>query len=215
MSKSKTVDDVIQNRIIGHDNIDPSKLQANPNNWRTHPQNQMDVIAGSLGEVGWVQSVIVNKGTGLIVDGHARVEMALAMGAKSIPVAYVELTPEEEATVLATYDPIGAMARSDDEKLKALLQQAGPQDPALSAMLDEMMSNLNARVNERPFGGDNMDDIEKETSPTKTDEGYSAFEIVMQHDNKLKLLEAIRKIKMEHSLESNEDALMVMVCEFL
>ena len=38
-----------------------------------------------------------------------------------MPVLYVDLDPEEEALVLATLDPIGAMAGRDDEKLQALL----------------------------------------------------------------------------------------------
>ena len=38
-----------------------------------------------------------------------------------MPVLYVDLEPDEEALVLATLDPIGAMAGRDDEKLRALL----------------------------------------------------------------------------------------------
>ncbi len=99
----------------------PDQLLANPANWRIHPKTQQDALAGALDAVGWVQQVLVNKRTGFVVDGHARVALAISRGEPTVPVLYVDLAPDEEALVLATLDPIGAMAGRDDEKLKALL----------------------------------------------------------------------------------------------
>lgn len=127
-----------RNRIVGSEMVDPSQLLANPNNWRTHPGNQRDALRGSLSEVGWVQQVMVNVTTGHMVDGHARVEEAISRGEASIPVLYVELEPEEEALVLATLDPIGAMAQRDDAKLAELLADLEATDPGLLALLDEL-----------------------------------------------------------------------------
>ena len=68
-----------------------------------------------------MQSVIVNRTTGYLVDGHLRVELAKAAGQSSIPVVYVELSEEEEQVILASLDPIGAMATADRDKLAELL----------------------------------------------------------------------------------------------
>ncbi len=99
-----------RSRIVGSGDEAPDQLLANPGNWRTHPANQRAALRGSLDTVGWVQQVMVNRRTGFVVDGHARVALAISRNEPSVPVLYVDLSPEEEALVLATLDPIGAMA---------------------------------------------------------------------------------------------------------
>jgi hypothetical protein len=97
-----------RNRIVGSGEEAPDQLLANPANRRIHPKAQQDALAGALDAVGWVQQVLVNRRTGFVVDGHARVALALSRGEATVPVLYVDLAPEEEALVLATLDPIGA-----------------------------------------------------------------------------------------------------------
>jgi hypothetical protein len=127
-----------RNRIVGSGDEPPGQLLANPRNWRTHPASQRDALRGSLSEIGWVQQILVNRQTGHVVDGHARVEEALTQGEPSVPVLYVDLTPEEEGLVLATLDPIGAMATRDDERLLELLSTLSTDDPGLAALLAEL-----------------------------------------------------------------------------
>lgn len=125
-------------RIVGHGNEDPNDLLANPRNWRIHPKAQQDALAGALDQVGWVQQVTVNKTTGHLVDGHLRVELALRREEPTVPVTYVELTPEEEGLVLASLDPIAAMAGQDDEKLRQLLAEVEFDSKALESALQEL-----------------------------------------------------------------------------
>lgn len=108
-----------RNRIVGEDLVDADQLLANPRNWRVHPKAQQDALEGVLREVGWVQRVIVNQRTGFVVDGHARVAMAISRG-EHVPVVYVDLSEEEEALVLATLDPLSAMAGTDQDLLDQL-----------------------------------------------------------------------------------------------
>jgi DNA modification methylase len=103
-----------RNRIVGHGEEDPEQLLANPRNWRIHPKAQQDALRGVLSTVGWVQDVIVNQRTGFVVDGHARVAMAISAGER-VPVVYVDLSEAEEALILATFDPISSMAAKDSE----------------------------------------------------------------------------------------------------
>ena len=127
-----------RNRITGAGEEAPDQLLANPANWRIHPKAQQDALAGALDAVGWVQQVLVNRRTGFVVDGHARVALALSRGEPTVPVLYVDLDPDEEALVLATLDPIGAMAGRDDEKLRALLADVTVDDAALLALLGDL-----------------------------------------------------------------------------
>jgi len=126
------------NRIVGHADVAPSTLIANPRNWRQHPGAQRKALAGALNEVGWVAQVIVNKRTGHLVDGHARVELALERNEPTVPVVYVDLSPDEEAVVLACLDPLAAMATADTEKLDALMREMSVSDAALQEMFASM-----------------------------------------------------------------------------
>jgi len=122
------------NRIVAHGEESPAALVANPENWRKHPKAQRAALGGILSEVGWVQSVIVNQRTGRLVDGHLRVEVAAANGEDMVPVAYVDLSENEERAILATLDPLGAMADKDREQLSAVLESI-ESDDSLGAVL--------------------------------------------------------------------------------
>jgi len=130
------MNDPWRSRITGHGEEDPSQLLANPRNWRIHPKAQQDALTAVLDKVGWVQDVIVNKTTGHVLDGHLRVGLAISREEESIPVVYVELTEDEEALILATFDPLGALAGTDDEILRSLVSDIGDQPPELAALLD-------------------------------------------------------------------------------
>ena len=130
-----------RNRITGTGEEAPDQLLANPANWRIHPKAQQDALAGALDQVGWVQQVLVNRRSGFVVDGHARVALALHRGEPTVPVLYVDLEPAEEALVLATLDPIGAMAGRDEEKLRALLADVSVDDAGLLALLGDLAGN--------------------------------------------------------------------------
>ncbi len=127
-----------RNRIIGEGEQPASQFIANPANWRTHPQAQRDAMRGALNEVGWVQRVVVNARTGYLVDGHERVWQALQNGDAPVPYVEVDLSEAEEAYVLATLDPIGAMAAADKEQLDALLHEVQSGEAGVQAMLSEL-----------------------------------------------------------------------------
>ncbi len=136
--RSKVATSAWRNRITGSGLEDPSQLLANPANWRTHPAAQRNALRGSLDTVGWVQQILVNTTTGHVVDGHARVEEALSRHEATVPVLYVELSADEEALVLATLDPIAAMADRDTAKLEALLASVSVDDAGLRRLLADM-----------------------------------------------------------------------------
>ena len=75
-----------KNRIISSGTEAPDQLLANPLNWRVHPQDQQTALMDVLGEIGWVQEVIVNQRTGHLVDGHLRVVLALRNDETEVPV---------------------------------------------------------------------------------------------------------------------------------
>ncbi len=130
-----------QNRIVGYGEEPPDQLLANPLNFRTHPKNQQDTLSGVLSEVGIVQNVLVNKRTGYVIDGHLRISLAMREHQPTVPVTYVDLTESEEALILATLDPISAMATADRDKLDELLREVSTSDAAVMQMLSDLAAD--------------------------------------------------------------------------
>lgn len=128
-----------RNRIVGTGSESPDQLLANPKNWRLHPGHQQAALRGVLEEVGWVADVLVNRRTGMVVDGHLRVLLALKHHQRSVPVRYVDLSEAEEAKVLATFDTISAVAGADPEKLLELLAQITTGDVGVQGLLDDLV----------------------------------------------------------------------------
>lgn len=124
-----------RNRIVAHGTEAPDQLLAHPSNFRIHPKAQQDHLAAVLDQVGFVQDVIVNQRTGHVVDGHLRVELAISRGEESIPVVYVDLDEDEERLVLATFDPISAMAVPDREILRDLIESIEADDERVAELL--------------------------------------------------------------------------------
>lgn len=111
-----------RNAIVGEGEEDPEQLLANPENWRIHPRYQREALKGVMQEIGWAQRVIINRTTGHLVDGHLRVDLAMEHGQK-VPVLYIEVTEEQEQTLLTALDPIAALAAADKPKLKELIKK--------------------------------------------------------------------------------------------
>lgn len=147
-------------RIVGTGEAVPADLVANPANWRQHPLQQREALADVLERVGWVQQVVVNKTTGHLVDGHLRVQLASEQQEPAVPVLYVELTDEEERLVLASLDPLGALAVPDVDQLRALLDSLPPltAQPGLSGLLDDLLGQFTATTADPLGAGDPADE---------------------------------------------------------
>lgn len=129
----------IKNRIVGYGVKPIEDIQFNGLNWRVHPRIQRAALTADLREVGMVQTVIENRTTGNLIDGHLRVLIYDEEGETEIPVTIVDLTEEEERRILAHFDPLGDMAVKDSDKLDELLSSIPPaDDPALIEMLKKL-----------------------------------------------------------------------------
>lgn len=125
--------------------LDPRDLTAHPANFRRHPDAQRAALGESLAEHGWLAAPIWNETTGHLLDGHARVELALSTEERLIPVRVLCVSEAQEKRILASFDRIGELRERDDEALAALLQElaaegslpAGWSEGDLEALLGE------------------------------------------------------------------------------
>lgn len=118
--------------------VHSSMLRPNPRNWRTHPQAQQDALRGVLAEVGIADAVLAREcedGGLMLLDGHLRVE---TLPDAEIPVLILDVTEAEGDKILATLDPLAAMAEADANKLDELLREVETGSQALADMLTEL-----------------------------------------------------------------------------
>jgi len=136
--------------IVGYGEADPATLSPHPQNWRQHPKRQADALSGVLDDLGWIAPVIQNRVTGNLVDGHLRVELARQRGEPSVPVAYVELSPEQEAEALLTFDPIAALAEADRQNMDALLRAVETENSDVQELLASLATDAGLYTGAEP-----------------------------------------------------------------
>ncbi len=129
----------------------PSELQDNPMNWREHPEEQTEALDSLIfgeGGVGWAGAALVNNRTvengwleeeaiPTLIDGHDRKSVA-EKNEQPIPVLIGEWSPEDEATILTTLDPIGSLAQTNTKKLSELLSTVRTKQQSVRKVLDNI-----------------------------------------------------------------------------
>lgn len=167
-----------KNRIVGHGSEAPDQLLANEANYRVHSGKQQNAMESALDEIGWIQDVIVNRRTSdewepgkrnveVVLDGHMRIMLALRRDEQTVPVKYVDLGPAEEAMALATFDPIGALAGVDREKLAGLLHDVHTTDATLQQFCAELAAQHGMMPpDDAPDDPGPQDEHEAEVCPT-------------------------------------------------
>jgi len=99
----------------------PAELAENPANWREHPEAQQAALKDLLGEVGWAGAVLYNEKSKRLIDGHMRKRLADATPDQPIPVLIGSWDEPQEKEILATFDPLTAMATTSKAALDTLL----------------------------------------------------------------------------------------------
>jgi hypothetical protein len=77
-------------------------LKPAPYNPRDISEVAFEGLKESIKKFGFVDPVIVNVRTGLMVGGHQRLKAALALGLASVPAVHVDLSPSEEKALNVT-----------------------------------------------------------------------------------------------------------------
>jgi len=127
----------IRDRIKELRRVPASELIPNPKNWRTHPVTQQDALRGVLAEVGYADALIARETPEglMLVDGHLRAETTPD---SDVPVLVLDIDEAEADLILATLDPLAAMADRDSEALNDLISTLEVNNEAVFDMLEQM-----------------------------------------------------------------------------
>lgn len=163
----------IRDRVRELRRVPASELRPSPHNWRTHPAAQLDALRGVLAEVGYAGAALARElpdGTLELIDGHAR---AGVCGDAPVPVLVLDVTADEAKKLLATFDPLGAMAGADADKLGALLGGLATENEAVAALLTDLARDAGCAFGqpEPGAGGDDFDATPDDSGPTRAQPG--------------------------------------------
>ncbi len=133
--------------------VEAGTLDENPMNWRRHSENQMDTIKDLISDpdVGWAGVLLYNRKTKRLIDGHGR-KKAVAPDTL-VPVLSGEWTEDGERKILASLDPIAAMAEGDKDMYRDLADSINAETLELRDLLDTVHAELEA-IQEDADGGD-------------------------------------------------------------
>ncbi len=126
---------IVRDRVRELRRVRAGDLLANPRNWRRHPKAQVDALYGLLHELGYADALLARElpdGQLMLIDGHLHAE---STPDAQVPVLILDLTEEEGDKLLLTLDPLAAMAESDGERIKALLQTVQTNSEAVHELL--------------------------------------------------------------------------------
>lgn len=131
---------MIRDRIVDLRRVPASELIPNPANWRTHPEAQAAALRGVLAEIGYADALIARETPAglMLLDGHLRAETTPD---QVVPVLVVDLNDDEAALLLATLDPLGAMANANTAALETLLAGIATDQEAITAMLGKLAAD--------------------------------------------------------------------------
>lgn len=156
----------IKDRVKELRRVKASQLLPNPRNWRTHPKAQADALRGVLAELGYADALLARETPAglMLIDGHLRAETTPDA---VVPVLVLDLDDAEADKLLATLDPLAAMATADAAKLDALLHDVRTGSAAVEEMLADLASANPVLVAEGA-GGDDFDATPEEEGPPRT-----------------------------------------------
>jgi len=131
----------IRNRIRELRQVRAGELQANPANFREHGEYQTKVLQSVLDRIGYADALLAREdeaGVLWLIDGHLRASLDPE---QMLPVLVLDVTAEEADELLATIDPIAALATINGEKLTALTESIRPRvagDDVAMAFIDSL-----------------------------------------------------------------------------
>jgi len=130
----------VRDRVVELRRVPAAELRANPKNWRRHPQGQVRALTSVLQQVGYADALLARETPeGLeLIDGHLRAEITPE---QEVPVLVLDVDQEEADLILATLDPLAAMAEADGEALEALLSSVAIDSEDLAEYLAGQTGN--------------------------------------------------------------------------
>lgn len=204
---------------VTEEEVPLTDLYIDPKNANIHPPSQIETIKKSLSTFGQPERLVVAL-DGKIIGGNGRFEAMIQLGWKTAKVTRIDADDAYLTALGLALNKTAEGSFLSDEIVAELLTELSDNDDLVFATgfsEAEITSILNLDDDDF-FDVDDLDDSdipeEKRKKPTASADGFSSFEVVLRHENKVKLVEALDEIRKEvDEVKTLEDALMYLLEE--
>jgi hypothetical protein len=201
--KNPTIKMTEKNAITEVKVVKINDIKSNPNNPRIIKDAKFKKLVESIKsfpEMANVRPIVVNTDM-VVLGGNMRLKAMKEAGWNEAPIQIVEWD-EQKQKEFVIKDNVG-FGEWDWDDLANNWDEEELNDWALDVWVNKESDDLLAFE----------ESTEEETTkaPKITDEGYSLFEIIMLHENKVHLFDILNKVKKEFLFEKTEDALMEII----
>jgi len=159
----------IKDRIKELRRVKASELLPNPKNWRTHSETQRNALRGVLADVGYADALLARETDDglMLVDGHLRAEVTPD---SDVPVLVLDIDEAEADLMLATLDPLAAMAGRDEERLSELLATVSSDNATVNALLQTLANGYEPLTLLEPEPPDEGFDVDEAMDDAEADD---------------------------------------------
>lgn len=129
------IDGIVRDRVKELRRVRAGDLRPHPRNWRGHGERQRSALEEVLNAVGFAGALLAREmesGELELIDGHLRAETTPET---EVPVLVLDVTAEEGELILATHDPLGALAERNDAAAESLAGSLAERNAALAELL--------------------------------------------------------------------------------
>ena len=180
-----------------------AEVKPNPNNPRLIKDDKFRKLVKSIQEFPdmlSVRPIVVNKDM-VVLGGNMRLKAIKEAGYKDIAVEIVDWTEDQQKEFIVKDNASFGEWNWDD------LANNWDEEKLVEWGIDAWVNKGNDDLLEL---GEKTEE-ESTNAPKITDEGYSLFEIVMLHENKVHLFDVLNQVKREFLFDKTEDALMEII----
>ena len=207
------------------------KLKPNPLNPNEHPDEQIQLLAEIIKQVGWRDPVTISNRSGFIVRGHGRFAAALLLKMKSVPVEYHDYDSEEDETAdLIADNRIQELSYLDPGKVKELINKISDDskwimtafnEDELDSIMGDHTGFLDQFTKQGEGGGSDGAGIGSQNGsqpPTGTDEQiptkYFKLPYLMSEKDRDFILAAVSVYQVEKEMNMSSEAFLRMIGDF-
>ena len=180
-----------------------NEIKPNPNNPRIIKDDKFKKLVKSIQDFPQMlelRPIVIDKNN-IVLGGNMRLKACKEAGLTDVPVIYAKDLTEEQKKEFIIADNVSF----GDHDWEMLANQWDANELSDWGIDVPTFNDLS--------GFDDIEDLKatSENAPKGTDDGYSTFELVMLHENKLTLLDTINQVKTNYLFEKMEDALMEII----
>lgn len=197
----------IRRRITETLSVKGRELLQNPKNWREHSAVQREAIRDAfrlIGDASNLKAYRDQSGDLVLLDGHMR---AQEFPEHDFAVDVLDFSDQEADQFLATFDAIGAVARTNERAIEALIDTTNLASGAIESVMSELLKRADDDLKpDKDKRGPEDDDAKFPLSPVFS-ERYEYVVVMCTNEIDWAYLQTAFQLQKEESYKTSNVAI--------